>query len=251
MLQNRVIPILLLNNKGVYKTVKFGNQRYIGDPINIVKIFNEKEVDELVIFDTGVTLNKSEIDFKYLSNITSEAFMPLAYGGGIKNITDCKKLFYLGFEKVILNSIVHLKPEIIKEITSLFGSQSVAVCIDYKKNFWGDYEIFYESGKKKSKYKFFDFIKMIIDFGVGELIFQSVEKDGVMQGFDYELVDFLQNKINVPIIIAGGGKSHSELQNILDLGISPAAASMFIYYGKHNAVLISYPNESSLNRTML
>ena len=185
MLQTRVIPVLLIKNGGLYKGVRFKKHKYVGDPINTVKIFNEKEVDELVLIDISVTIENKEIDFKLIKEIASEAFMPLAYGGGIKSIDDARKLFSLGIEKVILNSAAFENPDLITELSNEFGSQSIVFCLDIKKDFFGNQRVYSNCGTRKIKGSPIEIAIKMEEKGIGEIIFNSINLEGTKKGYDF------------------------------------------------------------------
>ena len=243
MLRKRIIPTLLLKNNGLVKTQKFKDSKYVGDAINAVWFFNEKEVDEIIFLDISATINNKSPNFELIKDISTEAFMPFSYGGGIKSINQIEKLIALGVEKVVLNSILQINPEIIEEAAKIFGSQSIVASIDVKESFFGYKNIYYKSGKVKSKYKLFDFIKMVEDRGVGEIIINSIDKDGMMTGYDIKLIKEVNSRVKVPLVAIGGGKDINDIRKVFDnvdiSGIS--AGSMFVFNGPHRAVLISYP----------
>jgi cyclase len=242
VLQTRVIPILLLKNGGLYKGVKFKNHKYIGDPINTVKIFNDKEVDELVILDIESSRYKKPIDFELLHQIATEAFMPLAYGGGISSLEDAKRLFSIGFEKVILNTNAIDNMELLHRLVSNFGSQSIIVSIDIKKSFLGEYRVYTKSGSFKTKYKLVDFVKKMEEIGVGEIVLNSIERDGVMKGYDLNIIKKITDSLSIPLIAVGGAGDLEDMREAKMAGASAVGAgSMFVYHGVHKAVLISYP----------
>lgn len=247
MLQTRVIPVLLLKNGGLYKGVKFKNHKYVGDPVNTVKIFNEKEVDELVIFDIEASKLNKPINFELLENIVSEAFMPIAYGGGIKTLEDAKKLFNLGIEKVILNTTALENFNLIQELVNNFGSQSVVFCLDVKKDFFGKYKVYAYSGSKKIKTLPIDIAKKMQNMGVGEVIVNSIDNDGVMKGYDLNIIQGVANALSVPVVACGGAGKLDDFIKAKEIGAHGCAAgSMFVYNGIHKAVLISYPKYEKL-----
>lgn len=241
MISPRVIPVLLLSDTGLVKTFKFASRRYIGDPINTVRIFNDKEVDEIVIIDIDATRLKREPDFKRIEEIASEAFMPLCYGGGITSIKQMECLFRLGVEKVLLNSSIFKNKSLIHEATQIFGSQSIVISVDVKKNFLGHYHIYSESGKIKEDINLLTYISWIQDQGVGEIILNSIDKDGTMSGYDLHLISIVSKKLKVPLVVLGGAGSVNDFNNALLAGASAVAAgSIFVFHGPHKAVLISY-----------
>lgn len=237
----RVIPTLLLSDNGLVKTINFKNKKYIGDPINVVRIFNEKEADELTILDVDASIKQADPDFNHIEEIVSEAFMPVGYGGGVTNILQIEKLFKLGVEKVIINSSLFKNPTLVKEAVNQFGAQSIVASIDVKKTLFQGYKVFTSSGTKKVNLDFNEIISKINDFGVGELFVNSIDKDGLMQGYDLDLFKKVNSKLKIPVMICGGAGSKEDLIDGIKAGASGVAAgSLFIYQGIHKAVLISY-----------
>jgi len=249
MIQARIIPCLLLKNKGLIKTYKFKESRYIGDPINAVKIFNEKEVDEIVLIDIEASKNNRKPDFNLISRIGKEAFMPMVYGGGIKTIEDAKKVLSSGFEKISLNSLILNNKNAISEFSKYFGSQSIIVSIDVKKNINGKYEVYdYLSGKSIKKNPI-EYAIESEEKGAGELLINSVDKDGTMEGYDLELIHKISYNTTIPVIALGGAGSLFDFKQIINEGGASAASagSMFVFQGKHKAVLINYPNRKEID----
>lgn len=241
------MPCLLVREKRLVKTVNFKNPAYIGDPINAVKIFNDKEVDELVLLDINASKINSEIDFDLLSNFAAECFMPLAYGGGVKTIVDFKKLYRLGIEKVIVNTLLFDNPSIVKEAVKSFGSQSVVASIDVIKNKNNDYIIFSHSGRENDK-TVNEFIDYTISLGIGELLLTSVDQEGTWNGYDTEIIDFVNKKINIPLIANGGCGNLDDLKDILYKDNVQAAAigSMTVYQKKDMGVLVRFPRRAQI-----
>jgi cyclase len=245
MLRTRVIPCLLLKGNGLVKTIKFKNPTYIGDPINAIKIFNDKEVDELVFLDITASKEKKGPNFKLISEITTECFMPLGYGGGITTIEQIEKLFNLGVEKVILNSITHTQPELIKKATDIFGSQSIVASIDVKKHWLTKKQAVYSlSGEQSTGYSPIDYAKKMEDAGFGEIIINSIDQDGTMSGYDLALIEAVSKSVKVPVVALGGAGSIDDLLLAKKAGASAVAAgSLFVFQKAHRAVLITYPGE--------
>jgi len=243
MLKTRVIPVLLLRGSGLVKGNKFKDHKYVGDPINAVKIFNDKEVDELVFLDIEATEKNTGPNFELLEDIATEAFIPFAYGGGITSKAQAVRLFKLGVEKVIINSAAFENPQLIKELSAGFGAQSVVVCIDVKKNFWGKYDVFVRNGKVKTKLSPIEYAKRIQDLGAGELIVSSIDKDGTNSGYDLELLKSITDQVNVPVVALGGARNLDDFkQAVSQANVSAVAAGdMFVLNGRHKAVLITYP----------
>jgi imidazole glycerol-phosphate synthase subunit HisF len=248
MLTPRIIPCLLLVNTGLVKTIKFKEPKYIGDVINTAKIFNEKEVDELVVLDIAASINKQSPNFKLISDIATECFMPLCYGGGIKKIDDIKKIFELGIEKVSINSALFENPQLITQASNIFGSQSIIASIDIKRNFLGSYSVFSKSGKQDQKVNPVDFARKLADLGAGEILLTSIDRDGTRQGYDLDIIQSVSEAVKIPVIACGGANNLSDCRLVIQSGASAAAAgSFFTLHGKHRAVLISYPDRHQIN----
>jgi imidazole glycerol-phosphate synthase subunit HisF len=247
MLRYRIIPVLLLKGDGLVKTVQFKNPKYIGDPINAVKIFNEKEVDELLIYDILATKNRQEIRYSKIEEIVSEAFMPVGYGGGIHSLTQIEKLFSLGVEKVVLNSAAHLNRNLITQAAQVYGSQSIIVAVDVKRDLFGTYRMHYNSGIEKSSTELKNALKQFVELGAGEIIINSIDRDGSMRGYDLDLIKLANEAVTVPLVACGGAGDVNHFAHAIKAGASAVAAgSMFVFHGKHRAVLISYPKYSEL-----
>lgn len=252
MLETRVIPCLLLDGNGLVKTINFKNSNYIGDPINTVKIFNDKEVDEVAIFDIAATVQNKDPNIDLLKEIASEAFMPLTYGGGIKNIEQMHLIFSIGFEKVCLSSILFENPALVKKAISIFGAQSVIGCIDVKTNFWGKKIVLTHNGKKSVRKSLEEVIDYVKDLGIGELIVNSITKDGTLQGYDLELIKYISSSLTIPVIALGGAHNLTDFYKAVENGASAVAAgSFFVYNGIHKAVLISYPKREELEKLFM
>lgn len=244
MIAPRVIPILLLKNKGLVKTKNFKTPNYIGDPINALKVFNDKETDELVILDIEASKFGKKIDFDFISDIVSEAFMPIGYGGGISTLYDVQKLFSLGVEKVILNTALFESPKFISEIVNNYGSQSIVASIDYRSGLFFKQRPFFKSGTQPLKINLFSYLKVVENLGVGEIILQNIDQEGTMTGYDLETISKASKLVNLPIVASGGAGNMSDIRKAIEAGASAAAAgSIFVYNGPHNAVLISYSNQ--------
>ena len=252
MLQKRVIPCLLLHKGGLYKTEKFKKPTYIGDPINAIKIFNEKEVDELMFLDIDASVENKEPNYKMIEDIASECFMPLCYGGGVKNIEQMKKIYALGVEKVSISSQAVINPNFIKEAAKIFGNQSVIVTIDIKKDFWGKKKVFINNGKKNAKLNPVDFIKQVESLGAGEIVINSCDNDGVMKGYDIELLKEIKLNTKVPVIALGGAGNLNHIKEVFEATKVDAVAcgSMFVYQGPLKGVLISYPSYQKIQELL-
>ncbi len=253
MIAPRAIPVLLLRGQGLVKTVKFKDPKYIGDPRNAVKIFNEKEVDELVILDITATNEKRGPQFSLLHEIVSEAFMPIGYGGGIRSIKDIEQLISLGIEKAVLNTYAVESPDFVTSAAEVLGSSSVVVCLDTKRKLFGGYEVFTHSGKNATGLNPIDVAMEMEQRGAGELIVNSIDRDGTMQGYDLDLVRTITNAVSIPVIACGGASNLDDLSSAIRIGGASAAAagSMFVFQGKHRAVLISYPTQDELRRSFM
>lgn len=248
MLIPRVIPCLLLRNSGLVKTLKFKDPTYLGDPINIVKIFNDKEVDELVFLDITATVEGKSPPFELLSKVASEAFMPLGYGGGIRSLADIKTILGLGIEKVIINSYAVENPTFIREAAAFAGSQSVVVSLDVRKTLWGKYEIYTHGGRNSTGLDPVAFAVQMEAAGAGELLLNAIDQDGVMQGYDLALIRHVTDAVSIPVVACGGARTTADLAAAIQQGGASAAAagSMFVFHGPHRAVLISYPPYAEL-----
>ncbi len=246
MLRPRIIPSLLLQDNGLVKTVNFKNPKYVGDPINAVKIFNEKEVDELAIFDIDATAKELEPNYSLIERIANQSRMPLCYGGGVKTVEQAQRIFSLGIEKIALSSAVIQKPELITQIADRVGSQSVIVVLDVKKKLFGGYEVYTHNGKKSTGINPFDFVARAQDLGAGEIIINSIDQDGVMKGYDHQLIDKVREKFSLPLTVLGGAGSLSDIEEVIKKHkiIGVAAGSLFVFKGVYKAVLINYPTKA-------
>jgi len=244
MLLPRIIPCLLLVKNDLVKTVNFKNPNYIGDPINAVKIFNEKKADELFLLDIDATVKKYQPNFQLIKNIARESRMPICYGGGIKNLDQAKKIFNFGVEKIALSSIIFENNNIISDISNFSGSNSTVVVLDIKK-IENEYSIYTHNGKTKVNVDMIKLINQLEKLGTGEIVINSIDRDGSMKGFDFELIDSIIDKIHVPVTILGGAGSFLDLEKAVkkygSIGIS--CGSLFVYKGSRKAVLINYPKK--------
>lgn len=246
MLRSRIIPCLLVRNKGLVKTVNFKEGKYVGDPINAVRIFNEKEVDELMVIDIDATVNNSPPNFDLIEKLAKECRMPFCYGGGVKTVEHARRIISLGAEKVAISSAIIDNPNLLRAISAAIGTQSVVVVLDVKKRaLWGGYDVFTHNGKKKCKIKYVDFVETIQNIGVGEIVINSIDNDGIMQGYDFKLFDTFRNIINSPMTILGGAGSIDDIEAAINRykTIGVAAGSLFVFKGKYKAVLINYPTK--------
>lgn len=239
---------MLVHKKGLIKTINFKDPKYVGDPLNAVKIYNEKEVDELIVLDIDATVNGVGPDFEMIKNLAVECRMPFCYGGGVTTVEQAKKIISLGAEKVAVSSAAIKNPKLLADIGQAVGIQSVVVVIDLKKRAFivgGGYDVYIKNGKEKVPIKITDFIRELNKIGVGEIVINSIDKDGTMQGYDLPLVEMIRQLTDVPITIIGGAGSHEDIKNLIKTYkiIGAAAGSLFVFKGKYRAVLINYPNK--------
>lgn len=248
----RIIPVLLYDDRDLIKTINFKDRTYLGDPVNAVKIFNRKGIDELSVLDIGATKNHREPDFELLKDIASEAFMPLSCGGGITNLEQVHELLAIGYEKVVINSELVRNPKLIKESAEAFGSQSIVASIDAK-IIKGQYHCVINDGQEVTDKVPVELAREAERLGAGEIIINSIDRDGMMQGYDIELVKSVADAVKIPVTAIGGAGGIADLKKILDEGHAHAAAggSMFVYYGRLKAVLITAPNEKELKEARI
>lgn len=247
MLLPRIIPCLLVQNKGLVKTVKFKSPKYVGDPINAVKIFNEKEVDELIVLDIDATAERREPDYKMIENLAVECRMPLCYGGGIKTVDQAQRILGLGVEKIAVSSIAIEEPEIVSRMAERVGSQSVIVVIDVKKRrFLDRYDAYTLNGKKNTHKCPIEFALKMERHNAGEIVINSIDNDGIMKGYDHSLVDKIRRSITLPLTVLGGAGSLEDIRELINQHgiIGAACGSLFVFKGKYRAVLINYPSRS-------
>jgi cyclase len=243
----RVIPVLLIHQRGLVKSFRFKDYKYVGDPINAVRIFNDKEVDELAIIDIDASRENRSPDISRIREIASEAFMPIAYGGGISKVDQVKEILSAGVEKVILNRSAVRNPELITEIARQFGSQSVVASIDYKKNLFGKLHVYTENGKTNTGLDPGLFARQMEEAGAGEILLNSINRDGSFSGYDLEMIEKISHSISIPMIAVGGASSLSDFKQAALHGASAVSAgSMFVFQRPHRAVLISYPSQQEL-----
>jgi cyclase len=250
MLRPRIIPSLLIHDNGLVKTVNFKNPKYVGDPINAVKIFNEKAVDELVVFDIDATVLGKEPNYSLIERLASQSMMPLCYGGGVKTVEQAQRIFSLGIEKIALSSAVLQNPKLITEISDRVGAQSVIVVLDVKKKLLGGYEVYTHNGKKATGINLFKFVEDAQKLGAGEIVINSIDKDGVMKGYDLDLIAKIREKISLPMTVLGGAGSLEDIEKVIDQHgvIGVAAGSLFVFKGPYKAVLINYPTQLEKNK---
>ncbi|MCW3482249.1 AglZ/HisF2 family acetamidino modification protein [Neisseriaceae bacterium JH1-16] len=247
MLKYRVIPCLLLKDGGLYKTQRFKDPKYVGDPVNSIKIFNDKEVDEIAVIDISASRNNREPDYSLIEQFASECFMPFCYGGGIHTSDQAARIFSLGIEKISLHSALFTHPGLITEVANRFGSQSVTVSVDIKRNWLRQPRVFNSRTRRTEDMPWLDFIRSLVDRGAGEIILNATDRDGTMNGYDLALIREAAAAIDVPLIALGGAANIDHLREAIDAGASAVSAgSMFVYHGPHRAVLINYPRQEDL-----
>lgn len=252
MLLTRVIPCLLLQDDSLVKTINFKKPGYIGDPVNTVRIFNELEVDELAVLDIAATNKKSKPNFKILSELANECFMPLAYGGGIRDFEDAKKIFQIGIEKIIINSYAFERPAFITELAEHFGSQAVVVSIDVKKNLFGKYQVYSNSGNKKQKVDIVSWAKELEKLGAGEILLTAIHQEGTWKGFDTDLIKRITDAVDIPVIANGGASSINDIGKAVKQGNASAVSmgSMVVYQNKGMGVLVNFPDDKKLKKVL-
>lgn len=247
MIKNRVIPCLLLRHGGLVKTQKFANPKYIGDPINAIRIFNEKEVDELMVLDITASKEGREPDYDLIEQFAGECFMPLAYGGGICSVEQARQLFALGAEKICLQTTALEDLSLITRLTDQFGNQSILVSVDVKKNWLGNPQLYAAATGKPLSQDWCDFMMQAVRAGAGEVVLNAVDRDGMMQGMDLDLIRKAAQAVSVPLIAMGGVGSLADIKAAVDAGASAVSAgAFFVFHGPHRAVLITYPPYEAL-----
>lgn len=247
MLKHRVIPALLLRNGGLVKTRKYRDPKYVGDPTNAIRIFNEKEVDELMVLDIEASRNGREPDYDVIGLFASECFMPLCYGGGIRTFDQAQRIFGMGVEKLCLQSAALADLKLVEQLARHYGSQSVLVSVDVKRD-WLRRAKLYESAKQSTSSRpWMEFLKSAVDAGAGEVLLSAVDRDGEMNGYDLELISQASELVDVPIVALGGAGSLQDFRAATDAGAAAVAAgAYFVFQGPHRAVLISYPKYQDL-----
>ena len=247
MLRPRIIPCLLVHKKGLVKTTGFKDPKYVGDPINAVKIFNEKEVDEMVVLDIDASVEKRGPDFELIRNLAVECRMPFCYGGGVTTVEEAKKIIGLGAEKVAMSSAVVKNIDLVNQVGRAIGVQSVVVVLDAKQKAFGGYEIFIHNGKKATGIQLNEFLLLLNKTeGVGELIINSIDRDGRMGGYDLSLIKLVRNAVDMPVTAMGGAGTLADLGLLIKeyKVIGAGVGSLFVFKGKYRAVLINYPNKA-------
>jgi imidazole glycerol-phosphate synthase subunit HisF len=252
MFRPRIIPVLLLRNLGLVKSIKFKDYRYIGDPINAVKIFNDLKADELVFLDILASKENRLIALEFVKNVGEEANMPFSVGGGIKTLEDIRLILSAGAEKVVLCSAAIENPDFVRQAADTFGSSTIVICIDVKKNFFGKNSVFLK-GVSSTKWHPFDFAKKMAEMGAGELIIQSIDNDGTMEGYEINLIREISQTVKIPVIALGGAGCKEHLQEAYNEAYANglAAGSLFVYHGPRKAVLINYFKKEEINQLFL
>lgn len=252
MLRTRVIPCLLLKGQGLVKTVKFKDPKYVGDPINAIKIFNDKEVDELILLDITATPENRSPNFKMIEQCAAECFMPMAYGGGVRTLDDVRQILQMGVEKVVLNTIALERPEFVREASMEFGAQAIVVAMEVKKNFFGAHQVMTQRGRQSTKLNPVEYAKQMQSFGAGELFVNAVDLDGTQNGYNASLVGSVVSAVELPVIACGGAGSLEDMRSLVhQTGVAAlAAGSLFVLKGAHRAVLITYPTQDEIREAL-
>lgn len=248
MRRARIIPVLTIDGQSLVKTVKFRKPNYLGDPINAIKIFNDKEVDEVVVLDISASAKNKKPDFSFIGEMASECFMPLAYGGGIRDLADIKTLFSLGVEKVILNSVLQDNENLVREAADLYGSQSIVISLDIRKNLFGKYVAAFQNGQKTRKEEIVQLASHCQQLGAGEIILHSIDKEGTFSGPDDQLIKQVSGALKIPLVACGGIASFEDMVSCIRSGASAVAAGSFFVYRNNDtrSILISYPSQKEL-----
>ncbi|MFT4778431.1 MAG: cyclase [Flavobacteriales bacterium] len=245
----RIIPVLTIDQRKLVKTVKFKKPNYIGDPVNAIKLFNDKMVDEIVVLDITASSQGRAPNYELIYEMASECFSPLGYGGGISTFEQAQRIFSLGVEKVILNTVVKTKPELIQQIADTYGSQSVVVSIDVKKKMLGGKKPHFKSGSESTSENLADFAQKMEKAGAGEIVVNHIDADGTFCGYDHALIQEIASAVNIPVVACGGAASFTDMTNVISETQASAAAagSIFVYKGNNtNSILISYPTPEDI-----
>jgi len=252
MLKTRVIPCLLLRGAGLVKTTCFKDPKYVGDPINAIKIFNDKEVDELVLLDITASKENRGPAFSVIAEVASECFMPLAYGGGIRTVEEARRILKLGVEKVVFNTTAWREPAVLRDASREFGAQAVVASIDVRRKLFGRYEVYVEGGTRATGMDPVEYARRMEAAGAGEIFLTSIDRDGTMKGYELELLAKVTTAVGVPVIASGGAGSLSDFSAAIREGgaAAVAAGAMFVFHGPHRAVLITYPLRNELEKVL-
>lgn len=243
----RIIPVLLLTESGVVKTTRFSGARYVGDPLNALRVFNDKEVDEIIIVDIEAWKHGRGPDFDRVSELAGECFMPLGYGGGITNVDQIRRLLRSGVEKILLNTAIHKNPDIISRAADAAGSQSVVVSLDFKRNWMGKPRVYVAGGTVDTGVDPVEWARIAASKGAGEIVVNSIARDGTRSGYDLEMIQLVTQSLAIPVVALGGADSLDHMAQAVAVGADAAAAgSLFVFHGKHQAVLITYPTPAQI-----
>ncbi len=243
----RVIPVLQIENRKLVKTTGFESPSYVGDPLNALRILNDKQVDEVAVVDIGVTRNKKSPDLDFICQLAGECFMPMAYGGGISSVEQASDIFQAGIEKIIIGTSFYKTPALVEDISRKFGSQSVMISVDVRQNWLGKQKVFVNSGLTATGYNPVAYAVMAQVAGAGELLLQSIDREGSFEGYDLALIEKVSKSVHIPVVPLGGANSISDFLKAIQAGASGlAAGNFFVYKGPHRAVLISYPDQQTL-----
>jgi cyclase len=246
--RKRVIPVLLLKDRVLYKTIRFSEPKYVGDPLNVLRIFNDKEVDEIIFLDIAATPGGREPDYHFIEQLATECFMPVCYGGGVRDLDQVREIVRRGVEKVSLNSAVLEDDTLVRRAAQEFGSSTIVVSVDVRRERKGSYSVWSRGGTKRSRWELIPYLRSLEEDGAGEILLNSIDQDGTMSGYDLTLINLAAQAIGIPIIACGGAGSVEDLRTALDAGVSAAAAgSLFVFKGKHRAVLVSYPSSEAID----
>jgi cyclase len=252
MLKHRVIPCLLLSGAGLVKTLKFNNPIYVGDPINAIRIFNDKEVDELMLLDITASKTGGEPNYRLIEDVAGECFMPLTYGGGITSVEQAAKIFSLGVEKISIQTAILDDMHLITRIADRFGSQSIVVSIDVKRDWFNQPHLYSAAYSKQIRFHWLERLQELVTAGAGELLLNAVDRDGTLDGPDLDLIRQASEAVQVPLIAIGGVSSLTDIRAVVDSGASAVAAgAFFVFHGPHRAVLITYPSYQQLETLFL
>lgn len=253
MISKRIIPCLLLDNERIVKTTKFAKPAYVGDPVNAVKIFNEKEVDELIIINISQACNDDQSKLiEYLADVVSEAFMPITYGGLVDSLEFAAKLYRIGIEKIMVRRMALTNHKEVNAISEMFGAQAISICLDVRKDWRGRYLAGVYGSSEKQMISLQDALDNLNGLNFGELVVNNVDRDGTLIGLDHELISLLARNTSVPLLAMGGVNSFEDIRMAFSNGADAVVAgSLFVYSGVHKAVLLSYPTQDEINRILL
>lgn len=240
--RNRIFPCLTMDGGRVVKTVKFRKPQYVGNPINAIKIFSDKEVDEVVLLDIRATIRNQNPDFDLIQGMVEECLMPISYGGGIRDVQTAKEIIRRGCEKVVLNSVVFEDAWIVRKLSESIGSQSTVVAVDVKKTLFGKYAVYSHSALKRWKVNLIPHVITMVERGAGEIFLNSIDRDGTWEGYDLKLIKTVSEAVPVPVTVCGGASSVTDFIQAIQHGANGCAAgSMAVYQGRGKGVLINFP----------